>query len=74
MDILKLSQISIAIALMVVILLQNRGDGVSGVFGGGGGGGSNSYLTKRGMEKKLFVATIILSVSFFIVSLLSVTL
>jgi protein translocase SecG subunit len=66
MDIFNLLQIAIAIALMVVILMQNRGAGLSGLFGGAG----NVYATKRGLEKKLFYATIVLSVCFFAVSLI----
>ncbi len=65
MQILKLLQLSVAILLIVVILLQNRGAGVSGLFGGGG----NVYVTKRGLEKKLFTATIVLSIIFFGISL-----
>lgn len=68
MSTIQLFQTINAIVLMAVILLQNRGAQVSGLFGGGG----SVYLTKRGIEKKLFTATIILSVSFFMVSLLSV--
>lgn len=64
---LKIAQVITAILLIVVILLQNRGSGVGGVFGGGGGGGV--YMTKRGLEKKLFNATIILAVVFVIISL-----
>ena len=55
----------IAVILMIAILLQNRGSGVSGVFGGEG----NVYRTKRGAEKVLFNTTIILSVLFFGVAL-----
>ena len=66
MDILKLIQIAIAIALMAAILMQSRGAGLGGLFGGGG----NVYLTKRGIEKKLFQATIALSIIFFMTSLL----
>ncbi len=62
---LQIAQIIIAVLLMVGILLQNRGAGLSGVFGGTG----NFYRTKRGIEKKLFIATIILGVLFFSVSL-----
>ncbi len=51
--------------MMTTILLQNRGAGLSGIFGGS----SNIYATKRGLEKKLFYATIILAVLFFSVSL-----
>jgi len=66
MEFINIIQIILAILLTVVILMQNRGAGMSGVFGGGG---TNVYMTKRGLEKKLFIATIVLSVAFFVVSL-----
>ena len=66
MEFINILQIIIAIILTVVILMQNRGAGMSGVFGGGG---SNVYMTKRGLEKKLYVATIVLSITFFVISL-----
>lgn len=69
MDYLTIIQLIIAISLMSVILVQNRGGGMSGIFGGGG---ANVYMTRRGFEKKLFVATIVLSVLFFVVSLANV--
>ena len=62
---IKVGQIIIAVLLMVAILLQNRGAGLGGVFGGGGG----VYLTKRGLEKKLYIATIVLAIIFFLLSL-----
>jgi preprotein translocase subunit SecG len=68
MSLLHIIQIVIATALIVAILLQNQGAGLSGVFGGSG----NVFATKRGLEKKLFYATIILSVLFFAVSLYNV--
>ena len=61
---LQLLQIIIALLLMLVILLQGRGAGLSNIFGGA----SNVYRTKRGLEKKLFIITIILAVLFFLVS------
>jgi len=67
---IKISQIVVAVALITVILLQNRGAGLSGIFGGGG----NVYLTKRGLEKKLFVATIVLAALFLGLSLAAVIL
>lgn len=70
MDILKTAQVVLAVAVMAVILLQNRGAGLGGVFGGSG----NVYATKRGLEKKLYYATIVLSVLFFAVSLAIVVL
>lgn len=62
---LQIAQIIVAVLLMLAILSQNRGVGLSGVFGGTG----NIYRTKRGLEKKLFIATIILAVLFFSISL-----
>ena len=50
---------------MAAILLQNRGAGLGGIFGGSG----NVFATKRGLEKKLFYATIVISALFFSVSL-----
>jgi len=69
MQYIKILQIVIAILLMLSILLQNRGGGLSGVFGG-----DNVYLTKRGFDKKIFVATIVLSVAFFALALLGISL
>jgi protein translocase SecG subunit len=71
MKLITIFQLVIAVALIAAILMQNRGGGLSGIFGGGGGG--NVYMTKRGLEKKIFIATIVLSVLFFAVSLLNVT-
>jgi len=58
---LKIAQIIIAVLLMVSILLQNKGAGLSGIFGGG----SDIFRTKRGAEKTLFIITFILSILFF---------
>lgn len=70
MEPVQMIQLIVAIALIVVILLQNRGAGLSGLFGGN----SNVYLTKRGLEKKLFTMTIVLSVAFFAISLIGIIL
>lgn len=72
MNWLQIAQTIIPILLIVVILMQSRGTGIGGAFGGGpstGGLGGGNYLTKRGMEKNLYYATIILAVLFFLVSL-----
>ena len=65
---IQIIQIIIAILLIVAILLQNRGSGLSNVFGGS----SNVYRTKRGLEKKLFIATIVLAVMFLLISLANI--
>lgn len=60
MKILSIIQIVVCLFLMVSILLQNRGSGLSAAFGGDFGG----YYTKRGMEKFLFYFSIALSAIF----------
>jgi preprotein translocase subunit SecG len=62
---LNISQIIIAILVILAILLQSRGASMSGLFGGSG----DIYRTKRGIEKTLFIATIVLLVIFFGLSL-----
>ena len=64
-SILSASQIVLAILLAASILVQARGSGVGLAFGGDG----NVYRTRRGVEKKLHVATIVLAVLFLGVAL-----
>jgi protein translocase SecG subunit len=60
MKILSVIQIVAAIVLMISILLQNRGAGLSSTFGGDFGG----YYTKRGFEKFLTRLSVFLSFVF----------
>ncbi len=53
-------QLIVAVLLSAAILLQSRGTGLGMAFGGEG----NIYRTKRGLEKSLFRATIVLAVLF----------
>ena len=55
-------QIILSVLLMSSILLQSQGQGL-GLFGGGGG---EFFKSKRGMEKILFRATIVLAIVFLI--------
>ncbi len=57
-------QIVVSVLLIVFVLLQQKGAGLSSTFGGEG----NVYQTKRGFEKTLFAGTIILSILFLAVS------
>ena len=70
MNWIKIVQAVTAVLLMLAILLQNRGAGLGSAFGGSG----NVYLSKRGFEKKLYIATIVLAVIFLGISLLVVVL
>ncbi|NQV13435.1 MAG: preprotein translocase subunit SecG [Parcubacteria group bacterium] len=58
-------QIIISVLLVAAVMIQNKGVGLSQTFGGGGGGGEgNTYSTKRGAEKIVFITTIILAIVF----------
>lgn len=57
---LKFLNILVMVILIVVIALQNKSSGLSNVFGGAG----NIVQTRRGFEKWLFYATIILGILF----------
>jgi protein translocase SecG subunit len=59
---LDIVQAVISVLLIISILLQNRGTGLSETFGGGSS--SASYQTKRGFDKFLLRASIILCVLF----------
>jgi preprotein translocase subunit SecG len=65
---IQITQIIIAVLLMLSILLQNRGTGLSGIFGGGG----DVYRTKRAIEKTLFTSTIILAILFFVIAFIGI--
>jgi len=65
---LPIIQIIVAILLMVFILLQQRGTALGSAFGGSGGG---FYATRRGIQKKIFWATIACGTLFIILALLN---
>ncbi|MDP3800062.1 MAG: preprotein translocase subunit SecG [bacterium] len=68
--IINIIQIVLAVLLIATVLLQRQGGGLSGAFGGEG----EFHHTKRGAEKYLFVATVILSILFFGTALANITL
>jgi len=61
---LNIVQIVISVILVLVILLQVKGGGIGGIFGQA----DTVYRTKRGVEKWLFWATIILAAVFVIIA------
>ncbi len=65
---LQIVQIIVAIALIVVILLQTPTMGLGGIFGGD----SSVARSRRGVEKTLYQITIALSVAFFLISVITV--
>ena len=67
---LDIAIIVLAVLLTTAILLQQRGSGLGGVFGGEG----NTFQTRRGAERILFIFTIVVAVLFFGVGLASLIL
>lgn len=65
--ILSISQVIISVLLVILILLQQRGGGLAPIFGGEGG----VYRTRRGIEKSIFIATIILAALFLLAAFLN---
>lgn len=69
-EFLPFVQIIIAVFLVVFILLQQRGTALGSAFGQEGG----FYATRRGIQKKIFWATIVCGALFIIFALLNLIL
>ena len=57
---ITIAQVIVSIILIISILMQKQGTSMSGFLGGSG----ESYYSRRGTEKILFFATIILIILF----------
>ena len=66
MNFLKYLLVGNSLLLIIFILLQSRGVGLSSTFGGDG----TFYRTRRGPEKLLFNLTIFLTTTFALISLI----
>ncbi|HKZ35306.1 MAG TPA: preprotein translocase subunit SecG [Patescibacteria group bacterium] len=64
---LDLIQLVLAIVLTTIIVIQAKGAGLGSTFGGQ----SQSYHSKRGVEKAIFSTTIVVATLFTLVSLLN---
>ena len=64
-----LAQIILAITIMVLVMVQAKDAGMGNVFGGGDMGVAR---TRRGVEKTLFNATIVVGILFLLLSLVTV--
>ncbi|MCJ7804367.1 preprotein translocase subunit SecG [Patescibacteria group bacterium] len=65
-----LIQIFIAILLITAVLIQARGAGLGEAWGGS----SEFFTSRRGMEKIIFLATIVLAALFLLSSIVSLIL
>jgi len=62
------TQIVVSILLIIFILLQQRGTALGSAFGGGEGG---AYSTRRGLQKKIYWASIVCGILFIVLSFLN---
>lgn len=69
-NILLLIQIVISVLLVIIIIMQSKGSGLSTVFGGEGG----FYRSKRGVEKLFVYLTVILATAFLVISIAQIVL
>ena len=74
-SLLSIIQIVVAILLIIFILVQQRGTALGSAFGGGGGGGGGGdqgfYATKRGIQQKIYWASVILGILFISLTIVS---
>ena len=68
-SILNIALIIISISLIASVVLQSKGAGLGGLTGSDSGG---MFSARRGIEKTLFWVTIVFSVLFFVLALVSV--
>ena len=67
--VVNISLVIVSIALIASVILQSKGAGLGGLTGADTGG---IFTARRGVEKTLFYVTIVLSVVFFTLAILSV--
>ena len=70
-NVVDISLIIVSAALIVSVILQSKGAGLGGLTGADTGG---IFTARRGVEKTLFYVTIVLSVLFFTLAIMSVKL
>ena len=68
-EVLPFAQIVLSVLLMCAILLQRTGASLGGAFGADNF--SSGFHTRRGMERTLFQASIVLAVLFALSALVS---
>ncbi len=69
LNVIHISLIIVSIALIVSVILQSKGAGLGGLTGADTGG---VFTARRGIERTLFWATIVLSVLFFALAITAV--
>jgi preprotein translocase subunit SecG len=67
---LGIAQLVLAVALIVAVLVQSKGEELGGVFGGA----QSVYQTRRGVDRLLFTITVFLAIAFFVLAVVNVVL
>jgi preprotein translocase subunit SecG len=68
-SVIHISLIIVSVALIISVIMQSKGAGLGGLTGADTGG---FFTARRGVEKTLFYVTIVLSVIFFVLAIVSV--
>ena len=68
MDYLTAALFAVSLIVIGLILIQERTSGAGGIFGGGESGGF--YQRRRGIERMVFIGTIVFGVIFAALSIL----
>jgi preprotein translocase subunit SecG len=68
-SVIHISLIIVSVALIISVIMQSKGAGLGGLTGADTGG---FFTARRGVEKTLFYVTIVLSVIFFVLAIISV--
>ncbi len=68
-QILFFVQIGVSVALIILIAIQQRGTALGSGFGGGGGG--EFYSQRRGIQKKIYYATIVIAGLFIVLGIVN---
>lgn len=61
-------QLALSILLVILVLLQRSADGIEGALGGNAS--NMTYFARRGAERFLFLATIVVAILFAVSALL----
>lgn len=69
LQILPWLQIALAVLLVAGVLMQRGNEGLGSAFGDSGSGGV--FYAKRGVEKQIFIATIVIGILFLITSVIA---
>lgn len=66
-NILTIAEVVCLILASILILMQNRGAGLSGTFGGS----NQIYITRRGIERWVVTFTVVFIVAFVVLRIVS---